>query len=226
MSAPLQNKLLKARVIHLLTEGPVPQFEEIFALTDIRAAQQALFMTNLFTKAVRPDLRLDFQYAEQLVREQPDMAIFNRINRVFIREDFNVGTLAAEITAYLSDQIDVVLDPRLQGQIQLAITDVFVNLNIQKEDAWIFWAKESGYQTTYRYNILFAIQNELTGEYVLGLPIAFTITVRREYERVLFITIKDELTVTVALEGLKVGKLLDSAATNRLLASFGVSAVN
>lgn len=220
MTAPVPNsRYLKARVIYLLQDAPSPDFEEIFALKDPRAAAEAMFMSNLFTKAVRGDLKFDFNYAEQLVREQPDMALFNRINHNFIRHDFAVSALVAEISNYLSNQIGVAIDSRLQQQISLAISDVFVNLNIQKEDAWIFWAKESGFQTTYRYNILFAIQNELTNEYVYGLPIAFTVTIQREYERVLFITIKDELTLSVYLEGLKVGKLLNSYTTNNLLQS-------
>lgn len=220
MTASVSNgRYLKARVVHLLQDTPGPDFEEIFALKDPKAAAEAMFMSNLFTQAITSDLKLDFNYAEQLVLAQPDMALFNRFATGFIRHDFAVSSLVSEISSYLSSQLGIAIDPKLQGQIQMAISDVFVNLNIQKEDAWIFWAKESGYQTTYRYNILFALQNELTNEYVYGLPIAFTVTIEREYERVLFITIKDELTLSVFMEGLKVGKLLNAYQVNQFLQS-------
>jgi len=210
------KRALRARIIHVLQEDAVPKIEEIFAITDPKAAATAMEMANLFTQAIGPDLRFNLSYAQELVKQNSDMVLYNLIDRTFIRHDILVESLVVEMTNYLSDVIDVVVDEVLKNQIRMAIQDVFVNLNIQKEDAWIFWAKESGHQTTYRYNILFAVQNALTGNYVLGLPLALTVTVEREYERVLFITIKDELTLSVRMEGLKAGKLLPQATVKIL----------
>lgn len=204
---------LQARVVYLLQNDP-SKMEEIFALTDVKAASTAFAMSNLFMQAIGSDLRLNVPQAVQLVQQQSDMVLYQTIDQSFSRNDIIVEALVIDITNYLTNQINVAVSEILKNQIRAAITDVFVNLNIQKEDAWIFWAKESGHQTTYRYNILFAIQNEQTGPYVFGLPLAFTITIAREYERVLFITIKDSITLTVRMEGLKAGKLLPSAVLN------------
>ncbi|MEL7119934.1 MAG: delta-endotoxin CytB [Bacteroidota bacterium] len=216
MGAPQIKRNLQARVIHLLVDEPIPKLEEIFAITDPRAAQAAFSMSNLFDQAISSDLRFNMQKAISLVKSQPDMAFYNEINQYFVRNDFEVALIVQQMTDFLKNVIGVTVNVALVNQIYAAVADVFVNLNIQKEDAWIFWAKESGHQTTYRYNLLFAVQTPETGQYVLGLPLGLTITIYREYERVLFITIKDEISFTVHMEGLKAGKLMSKVVLGLL----------
>jgi len=202
MSAVLVPRLL---YIMAAANEPPASFEEIFAIQDPQAARDGFEMAKLFQRAVQGEGRFDIGLAEQLARNQPGMIFINKLQQRLTQNHDRVSVMADAVNRSLADFMGVALPEVQRRQIETAIAYTFTNLYVQRSDGWIFYSKESAHSTTYQYNILFALQNESTGDYVYGVPLGMTIKVDREYERVLWITLKDEVSYSVQVDALKVG---------------------
>lgn len=209
--------LIKGRKLMILpmsADSPA-LFEEIFAVTDLRAAQQAFAMARVFQGAVENNGYFNLGRAKQIASQQPNMQIVNALDRTLSQNHDRVSEMISRVVGTLSDFLNMAIPQKQYEQLQASITYAFVNLNGQRTDGWIFYEKETKWSTTYQYNILYAIQNPSTGQFVYGIPMGMTIKVNREYERVLFITIKDEVSYSVRIEALKVLEPLTSAIQTR-----------
>ena len=180
-------------------------FEEIYSIKNPRHIEQALQMARVFQPAIDPQtLHLNLAKAIECVKAQEDMAIVKTLDQTIQQSEAKVTVMIDKLSALLENVVGIVLEGKTKEEYTAAITEAFTNLAVQEDDAWIFWEKKEGHKTTYQYNILFAVQNEQTGGVLMGLPISLKITVDREYERVLFITITDKETYSVQVQSLSV----------------------
>lgn len=200
-----------SRGIRVLIADDPTSFEEIFAVEDLRAAEQAFALAEAFGPAVGADGRFDLAEAVRIAEADPKLGEVSQLNVTLAQTDDDVGRMVGDVEQVLEDFLGVALAETQQEQISAAVHLAFTNLDTQSADAWIFWEESSGHSTTYQYNILFAIQNEATGDDVLGLPFALTITVDVAYKRVLFITVTDRASYTVHVEALKVATPFEAA---------------
>lgn len=211
------SQLIKGRRVLILpmsADSPA-LFEEIFAVTDLQAARQAFEMARLFQGAVESNGHFSLNNATQIARQQPNMQIVQPLDTTLGQNHDRVSEMINRVVGVLSNFLNMAIPPKQYEQLRASITYAFVNLNGQRTDGWIFYEKESKWSTTYQYNILYAVQNPSTGAFIYGIPMGMTIKVNREYERVLFITIKDEVSYTVRIEALKVLEPLTSAIQTR-----------
>lgn len=214
------SHLIKGRRLLLLpmsADNPA-LFEEIFAITDLQAARQGFEMARVFQGAVENNGHFSLSRAIQVAQQQPQMQIVTPLDQTLSQNHDRVSEMINRVVGVMSNFLDMAIPPKQYEQLVASITYAFVNLNGQRTDGWIFYEKESKWSTTYQYNIMYAVQNPSTGAFVYGIPMGMTIKVNREYERVLFITIKDEVSYTVRIEALKVLEPLRSAVQARALA--------
>lgn len=208
--------LIPTRKLFLFVgEEEIVNYEEITAVKDPRFLLPAVQMARVFQGAINPqNLSFDFAKALELATKDPNMAVVGTINQTIQQHNAVVSAMIGKIVELLKEAVGVVLGTTQLSQLQSAITDAFTSLAPQQGDAWIFWQKEEAHKTTYTYNILFAIQNEMTGSLLLGLPVGMVITVNVEKERVLFITTKDIEDYNVTVQAIKVARPLDSSLLN------------
>jgi len=196
-------------------------FEEIYAIKNIDYALQAQNLAVLFTSAIEQQTRrLNLGKAKAAIdeyntnlpkgHEKYRIGIYQVLQTSKEQKDSQVQVMVNAIMELLKNVIQVALNPMSVEQITASITDAFTNLNEQNGDAWIFWNKKEAHKTTYSYSILFAIQDEFTGFFMLALPMSMEIIVDLEYEQVLFIKLKDKTSYRVNIETLKIGQLLYS----------------
>lgn len=211
------SHLIKGRRLLILpmSANDPALFEEIFAVTDLRAARQAFEMARLFQGAVERNGHFSLSHARELARQQPQMHIVQSLDQTLTQHHDRVSEMINRVVAVLNNLLGMALPPKQYEQLRASITYAFVNLNGQRTDGWIFYEKETSWSTTYQYNIMYAVQNESSGEFVYGIPMGMTIQVNRAYERVLFITLKDEVSYSVRIEALKVLEPLKSAIQAR-----------
>lgn len=206
------TNLIKGRKLLILpmAEGSPMPFEEIFAVQDLRAAKQAFEMTQVFHDAVENNGHFSLPKATKIAKQDPNMVVVGSMYDIECQNHNRVEDMVNRVILRLNDFLNIEIPQKQREQLNAAITYSFTSLNTQTEDAWIFYRKESGHSTTYQYNIIFAVQNPSTGNFVYCVPMGMTIKVDREYERVLFITLKDEISYSVQIEALKVMKPLES----------------
>lgn len=211
------SHLIKGRRLLILpmSANDPALFEEIFAVTDLHAARQAFEMARLFQGAVERNGHFSLSHARELARQQPQMHIVQSLDQTLTQHHDRVSEMINRVVAVLNNLLGMALPPKQYEQLRASITYAFVNLNGQRTDGWIFYEKETSWSTTYQYNIMYAVQNESSGEFVYGIPMGMTIQVNRAYERVLFITLKDEVSYSVRIEALKVLEPLKSAIQAR-----------
>lgn len=214
------SHLIKGRrllILPMSADNPA-LFEEIFAVTDLQAARQAFEMARTFQGAVEQHGHFSLDRATEIARKQPQMRIVQPLDQTLTQHHDRVSEMVNPVVDVLNNLLGMAIPPKQYEQLRASITYAFVNLNGQRTDGWIFYEKETSWSTTYQYNIMYAIQNQATGEFVYGIPMGMTIQVNREYERVLFITLKDEVSYSVRIEALKVLEPLHSAVQARALA--------
>lgn len=99
-----------------------------------------------------------------------------------------------------------VVSPQSAQSMRDAILDGFTNVVHHSKSAWIFYSDDSGNKASYQYNTFIATQS--TPGYLIGLPIALTITVDVEHEEVLGFTTKSHQSFDVRVQALKISQPL------------------
>jgi V8-like Glu-specific endopeptidase len=199
----------KLFILPMAERSPTP-FEEIFAVEDLNTAKQAFEITQVFHDAVDSNGHFSLPKATQIAKQHPNMAVVRSMYETLSQNDNRVEDMVNQVIFRLNDFLDIAVPQKQQEQLNAAISYAFTSLNTQTKDGWIFYRQESGHSTTYQYNILFAVQNPSTGGFVYAVAMGMTIKVDREYERVLFITLKDQVSYSVQIEALKVMEPLES----------------
>jgi uncharacterized protein (DUF2267 family) len=186
-------------------------FDTIFSITDPNVLIKALKTAALFQQALVPaqgdSLRFDVQKALELVKADPDLSVTNFTD--ITKETSNSAT--AVMTELVLQTIKTVLGIALAAepakQLQAAIEGAYVGLNERKDDAWIFWERRSAHKTTYQYNITFSVEAGPTGLLLMTCPMGLTIEVNQEYERVLFITLRDSESYSCRIQALTTAQI-------------------
>ncbi|MGN7291913.1 hypothetical protein [Rhizobium sp. SAFR-030] len=195
------------------------KFEEILAIEDPAYASQAMAIATLMTNAIDVTSgRFDSVQARKLILEfnaalppadSPyKLATLNTYQSTVSQQDAVVSGMIDKLLQVLKTALGVALGQESIGQITAAITDAFTNLKSQEGDAWIFWKKKDQHNTVYSYTILFAIQDELTGRFMVAFPMSMEIEVDVSFEQVLWITIKDKHSYSVRVDAMKIAQLL------------------
>jgi hypothetical protein len=212
--------LVQGRKLFILpmNERGLTPFNEIFAIENLRAAKQAFEMVKFFQIAMENDGHFSLKKAIKIVNRNPNITVINSTDQTLYQNHNRVEEMVNRVIQVLNCFLDMAVPQKQQEQLYTAISYAFISLNLQTTDGWIFYRKESGHSTTYRYNIFFAVQNASIGGFVYGVPMGMTIKVDQEYERVLFITLKDEVSYSVHIEALKVMEPLESYVNARVLA--------
>ncbi|WP_251861980.1 hypothetical protein [Clostridium sp. Marseille-Q2269] len=195
-------------------ESETIKFKQIFSV-GVQYVGQALQMARAFQGAVeyvtindKKVLNFNFQKAIDIVNNHPEMAIVGTVNQTISQSTAVVKAMIDKVVELLQELLSVSLTAAETEAYEKAIKEAFTDLQQQDGDAWIFWQSTEAHKTTYQYNILFAVQNESTGSVMLALPIALTITVDIEKEKVLFITVKDEHNYDVTVQAMQVAEAL------------------
>ncbi|TDK37321.1 hypothetical protein E2F50_10625 [Rhizobium deserti] len=195
------------------------QYQEIMALDDIDYVTQALGIGALLNGAIDTatgrfdagrarQLIVDFNQALPPADSKYKLAIMNSYQSTVSQENSVVSGMIDKILDVLKTAIGVALGQKSIDQITAAVTDAFTNLKSQDGDAWIFWQKREAHKTVYSYAILFAVQDESTGRVMLAFPMSLEIEVNVEFEKVLWITVKDSHNYSVKVDAMKIAQLL------------------
>lgn len=204
--------------IRALADVP-EKYEEIFSIDKIEYVTQAIGLAALFNGAIdnatgrfssAEARKIIEAYNRDLPTDQANykLGIFNVLQTSLTQTNAVVSGMVDKVLAALKDAIGVALGTTTTAQLTSAITDAFTDLKSQEGDAWIFWQKRTAEKTTYSYAILFAVQDNMTGRFLVCLPMSLEIEVDIAYEKVLWITIQDRETYSVKLDAMKVGQLL------------------
>lgn len=191
-------------------------FEEIFGLSDPAAARQAFEMARTFEPAVNSNGWFDISQARAIVREDPAMSEVNVLEATLRQDHDDVSKMVDSVTETLTQFLGLPLPDATIQQLAASIEYAFVSLSTQTTDGWIFYKKEEGHSTTYQYNIFYAFQDAALGNFLYGAPLGMTIKVDRDYERVLFITLKDKVSYSVRLESVMAAEYLETVLVSRV----------
>lgn len=179
--------------IKLTAEGN--NFDNIVSITDPEVLMTALKTANLFQNALVPaennSLRFDVQKGLELAKSDPNLSVTNFTDITNETHDSRASVMTGMVLETINTVLGIALAEQPAKQLQAAIEGAYVGLDEKKDDAWIFWEHKQAHKTTYQYNITFSVEAGDTGLLLLTCPMGLTIEVNKEYERVLFITLKD-----------------------------------
>ncbi|MCU5408755.1 type-1Aa cytolytic delta-endotoxin [Bacillus cereus] len=220
---PWKTPQSKARVITLRIDDP-NEINNLLSINEIENTNyllQAIMLANAFQKALVPT---STEFAEDALRFSmtkglevantisPPGAVVQYVDQNVSQTNNQVSAMINKVLDVLKSILGVALGQSVIEQLTSAVTNTFTNLNTQKNEAWIFWGRETSTQTNYTYNVLFAIQNGQTGGVMYCVPVGFEIKVSAVKERVLFLTIQDSASYNVNIQSLKFAQPLVSAS--------------
>jgi len=186
-------------------------FDNILSITDPTVLVTALKTAALFQQALVPaenhSLRFDVQKAISLVQQNPELSVTNYTD--ITRETANsaVSVMTDMVLATIKTVLGIVLAPNPAKQLQAAIEGAYVGLDERKDNAWIFWERRQAHKTTYQYNIPFSVEAGPTGLVLLTCPMGLTIEVNQDYERVLFITLRNSESYACRIQALTTAQI-------------------
>lgn len=190
-------------------------FDNIVSITDPNVLILALKTANLFQQALVPaendSLRFDVQKGLELAKSDPNLSVTNFTDIYHETSDSRTSVMTEMVLKTINTVLGIALAPEPAKQLQAAIEGAYVGLNEKKDDAWIFWEKKQAHKTTYQYNITFSVEAGATGLILLTCPMGLTIEVNKEYERVLFITLKDTESYLSRIQALTTAQLAKPA---------------
>lgn len=186
-------------------------FDNIVSITDPSVLVTAIKTANLFQNALVPaendSLRFDVQKGLKLAKSDPNLSVTNFTDIFHETSDSRTSVMTDMVIKTINTVLGIALAPEPTKQLQAAIEGSYVGLDEKKDDAWIFWEKKQAHKTTYQYNITFSVEAGDTGLLLLTCPMGLTIEVNKEYERVLFITLKDKESYQSRIQALTTAQL-------------------
>nr|ABC17640.2 cytolytic toxin Cyt1 [Bacillus thuringiensis] len=219
---PWKTPQSKARVITLRVEDP-NEINNLLSINEIDNPNyilQAIMLANAFQNALVPTstdfgdaLRFSMPKGLEIANTITPMgAVVSYVDQNVTQTNNQVSVMINKVLEVLKTVLGVALSGSVIDQLTAAVTNTFTNLNTQKNEAWIFWGKETANQTNYTYNVLFAIQNAQTGGVMYCVPVGFEIKVSAVKEQVLFFTIQDSASYNVNIQSLKFAQPLVSSS--------------
>ncbi|HDW3058550.1 TPA: hypothetical protein RMI67_006513 [Bacillus cereus] len=112
--------------------------------------------------------------------------------RTIQQHEISIANLIKRIESNINKYFGI--DMFLQKNISNSIRDVFLNLDIQKNEAWIFWGTTTASQTNYIYNLLYGFKDETS---IICLGMGFEVEVYASKSVVLGFTTSSSQRLTV-----------------------------
>ncbi|MDE9484149.1 hypothetical protein [Xenorhabdus bovienii] len=197
-------------------------YKEIYDITDMKILSMAMKTSSLFQNALSPaendSLRFDVNKALQFTQESNHLSVVGYSDIIKITSNSQAAVMVELVVDTIKTILGVTLSGNPLNKLTAVIESAYTQLYKERGKAWIFWEKKQEKKTTYQYNITFSIQAGPTGAVLMTCPIGLTINVNKEYERVLFITLKDIETYSTRIQALNVAQI---ATTNSVLAEAG-----
>lgn len=190
-------------------------FEELINLQNYDYLERAFEIAQLFQQSLDTNtLEFNLDKAMNSVRSRADLKLENVLNKNITKKSAQPAVVADELIKYLQS-VGVNISSDKKTQYTNIIASAFSNLKNKKESAWIFWNKATSKSCSYNYNILFAIQDESTGNKLVVVPVALKITVNVVKEKILFIKIREKHSYNVNIKALRVSDNKQSVVVTR-----------
>ncbi|WP_406640849.1 hypothetical protein [Pectobacterium brasiliense] len=207
-------------------------FDNIISIEDPSVFMLANETASLFNEALVPaenkSMRFDVNKAMEVIKKHNNdggnkLSVTNYTDITKSTSNSKVSVMTNLVLDTIKTVLGIVLAKEPASQLQSAIEGAYVDLNAVADSAWIFWEKKQQKKTTYQYNITFSVEAGPTGLVLLTCPMGLTINVDKEYERVLFITLKDTETYSCRIQALTTAQLakptLKSAEAQNVLSA-------
>ncbi|MFI5828709.1 hypothetical protein ACIA6C_15920 [Streptomyces sp. NPDC051578] len=175
---------------------------------------QTLRLAGAFQGAIeREDLSFNFARAVSIAQGIPNSAVVQTLNQSVIQQTVQVSVMVDQLKELFRTVLAMAISsPTFWAQVANALTNVFTNLKAQEDSAWLFWKSETSGNTSYYYNLLFAVQNAETGGVMAILPLAFEVNVAAPKERLLFFTLQDTARYEVRAKAVTLVQALEHLA--------------
>jgi hypothetical protein len=193
------------RRVHLVgpLSGTVSPFEEIYALDDPHWARVAFDAARALQRAVAAREAFDLDDIARYAGTQQGWGVAARYAPTLSQERDKVGEMIARVQTALHAYVGAPLEGRQREQFNATIAYAFVNLATQRGAGWLRFAREAGTGARYRYHLLFALQNRATGAALCLAPVLLHVDVDRDAERAQLLTVKDDVSLRVRIDALK-----------------------
>ncbi|WP_253378360.1 cytolytic delta-endotoxin (insecticidal protein) [unidentified bacterial endosymbiont] len=186
-------------------------YDEIYSLTDPEILPLALKTAGIFQNALVPaennSLRFDVNTALDVVKQNPELSVISYTDITKTTSSSQTSVMVDLVVETIKTVLGIALAPVPLAKLSAAIESAYTDLHKEEGNAWIFWEKKQEKKTTYQYNITFAVQAGPTGALLMTCPMGLTIDVDKEYERVLFITLKDTESYSTRIQALNTAQL-------------------
>lgn len=144
---------------------------------DSQYRDQAKKMAEIFISSFNEITNeFDFEKALAAVKKHTSMAVIGTVNQ---DEQKSQETVSVAV-----DTVKKILENALEGagvskseELVANVANAFNDLAEQKDNAWFHILDSTSEQTSYQYNIFYALQNELTGSVMIGLPVSLKVTI-------------------------------------------------
>ncbi len=223
----------KVRVIILSTNDPVVNNNtlDITEIKDLAHLSQAIMLANNFQAALVPTssefgqdvLRFDVNQGISIANNiYPKAVDINYISRTLSQSNNQVNSMINMVVNELKLLLGINLADSVLQQLTSLVAYTFTNLYTQQNSAWVFWGKQASNQTNYTYNIVFAIQNAQTGNFMKAIPMGFEISAYAVKEQVLFFTIQDYASYSVKIQAINVTQPLINSSYGSLSGVYNI----
>jgi hypothetical protein len=196
------------------------QFMPMMKLTieDPTCIGDVVELNNIFKQAIvsnGPDDpgRFDFQKAINIIKANDKLSITGILDHTVNRSNANYVEMSSAVTDVILKVLNAQLDDVTNNKFLNAIQSCFSN--VKKDNSGNFlWETSSESNSTYIYNVLFAIQNKNTGAFIYGLLISLTVTANASKSKLLGITLSSRQNYLTRIQAIEVVKLMNKYIIN------------
>ena len=178
-------------------------FKEIYALENGTLTQEALMTNQILANAIEGDGNLNIDKVEMIAKYNANLNLSQTIDKLIIQSYSPVKQVVDRINSLCENALDILLSKQQRSLIRKTIFDVFTNLYSQKQASWIFYQACSPRVTTYKYNLIFAIQNALTKYSIQFLTMSLMVNIYRSSENILQLKPNDNISCSIKINCLK-----------------------
>ncbi len=153
-------------------------------------------------------LRWNPKTVSDYVMASDDMAILGSIEQNVYRSSVNYVEMTDAILAVLSNALSVPVSPSAREILKQLILQTLTNIKNDEGSKSFFWESLTDSSSSYRYHILFAVQNGDTGANMMALPMSLTVSANRSRQSLFAITLSDRTDYSMKMVGLEIIKLM------------------
>lgn len=208
------NHDANTRVLNLVGHDSTP-FEEIFAVEDSAVVPHALTIITQLQSAVDSQHVFQISQAAEIVKADPQLVLLQVRDTTLSHERIQVERMVDQVQGELNNLLAVALPAVAQEQLHAVVINVFTNLQTQQDDEWVHIEAHGG-TTTYRYNMVFVVQNQETGWLFYVVPVGLSVTVDLSEQQLFALKLADKVSYRLTLQALKIGALTDQRPASRM----------